>query len=285
MGVVKIKYGCRDIQFMTDGANLHGESFEEILETAFESADSLLLVDPTGETIEALTTVTSAAETPPSIRLLAETAVVKDVMDDFVVASNAADHVASGTLTVRTGIGAANALVITDESVWALVGVGDRVAALGDDDDTVVEAARDAYAGQWERAASFDLRTPPLSRVRETLGEEIGQDTRADFDATLDALQSAREATGEFDEVTLTLLVAARNDVLLYDISKWGEDVGIASKATFSRTKTTLEEEGLIRTEKVPIDVGRPRLRLKLNEERFEEATPAELAAVTLNHG
>jgi len=285
MGVVKIKYGCRDIQCMTDGANLHGESFEEILETAFESADSLLLVDPTREAIEALTTVTSAAETPPSIRLLAETAVVKDVMDDFVVASNAADHVASGTLTVRTGIGAANALVITDDSVWALVGVGDRVAALGDDDDAFVEAARDAYEGQWERASSFDLRTPPLSRVRETLGEEIGQDTRADFDATLDALQSAREATGEFDEVTLTLLVAARNDVLLYDISKWGEDVGIASKATFSRTKTTLEEGGLIRTEKVPIDVGRPRLRLKLNEERFDEATPAELAAVTLNQG
>ncbi|MFB6255113.1 MAG: transcriptional regulator TbsP [Haloplanus sp.] len=270
---------------MPDGANLHGESFEEILEMAFESADSLLLVDPAREMIEALTAVTSAAETPPSIRLLAETAVVKDVMDDFVVASNAADHVASGTLTVRTETGAASALLLTDDSVWALVGVGDRVAALGDADGAFVKATRETYEGRWEQATPFDLRTPPLSRVRKTLGEEIGQDTRADFDATLDALQSAREATGGFDEVTLTLLVAARNDVLLYDISKWGEDVGIASKATFSRTKTTLEEEGLIRTEKVPIDVGRPRLRLKLNEERFEKATPAELAAVTLDHG
>lgn len=283
MGVVKIKYESGDIQSMVDGSNLHGESFEEILETVFESADSLLLIDPTGETIEALTTVTSAVANPPSIRLLADEAVLKEVMDDFVVASNAADHVASETLTVRTGSEAANALVITDAAVWALVGVGDRAAALGTDDEAFVGTAREAYEAQWERAHPFDLRTPPLSRVRQTLGEEIGQDTCADFDATLDALQSAREAAGEFDEVTLTLLVAARNDVLLYDISKWGEDVGIASKATFSRTKTTLEEEGLIRTEKVPIDVGRPRLRLKLNEERFEEATPAELAAVTLN--
>jgi hypothetical protein len=268
---------------MGDGANLHGESFEDVLEQVFESADTLLLVDPTGEAIEALTTVTSTAVNPPSVRVLAETAMLKEVMDDFVVASTAADHVASGTLSMRTGHDAANALVITDTVVWALVGIGDQVAALGTDDDAFVEAARETYETQWERASSFDLRTPPLSRVRETLGEEIGQDTRADFDATLDALRSARETTGEFDEVTLTLLVAARNDVLLYDISKWGEDVGIASKATFSRTKTTLEEEELIRTEKVPIDVGRPRLRLKLNEERFEEATPAELAAVTLN--
>jgi len=268
---------------MVDGANLHGENFEEILETVFESADTLLLVDPTRETIEALTTVTSAAANPPSIRVLAEAAVLKDVMDDFVVASTAADHVASETLSVRTGSNTANALVITDTAVWALVGVGDHVAALGTNDDAFVDTVSETYETQWERAEPFDLRTPPLSLVRETLGEEIGQGARADFDATLDALQSAREAAGEFDEVTLTLLVAARNDILLYDISKWGEDVGIASKATFSRTKTTLEEDGLIRTEKVPIDVGRPRLRLKLNEERFEEATPAELAAVTLH--
>jgi len=269
---------------MVAGANLHGESFEEILETVFESTETVLLVDPTGEAIEALTTVTASASNPPSVRVLAEASLLKDVMDDFVVASKAADHVASGTLSIRSGHSAANALIITDTSVWALVDVSDHVAALGADDDAFVEAVRETYESQWEMAAQFDLRTPPLSRVRETLGEEIGQSTRVDFDATLDALQSAREATGEFDEVTLTLLVAARNDVLLYDISKWGEDVGIASKATFSRTKTTLEEEGLIKTEKVPIDVGRPRLRLKLNEDRFEAVTPAELAAVTLNH-
>lgn len=270
---------------MAAGANLHGEDFEEIFETVFESADELLLVDPTAEAVRALTTVTTGAVEPPSIRMLAESGLLKDVMDDFVVASNAADHVATGTLAVRTGgTGSTNTLVVTEEAVWALVSVGDRVAALGTDDPEFVDAVRETYGAQWDPAATFDLRTPPLSRVRETLGAEIGQDVRADFDAALEALDHARDAATEFDEVTLTLLVAAHNDVLLYDISKWGEDVGIASKATFSRTKTTLEDEGLIRTEKVPIDVGRPRLRLKLDEDRFGEVTPAELAAVTLNH-
>jgi len=270
---------------MVAGANLHGWEFEEILETVFESAEELLLVDPTAEAVRALTSVTTAASEPPSIRILADEGLLKDVMDDFVVASNAADHVASETLSLRTGgTGSTNTLVVTETAVWALVSVGDRVAALGGDETAFVDAVRETYGAQWEPAPTFDLRTPPLSRVRETLGEDIGQAVREDFDAALDALDDARDAATEFDEVTLTLLVAAHNDVLLYDISKWGEDVGIASKATFSRTKTTLEEEGLIRTEKVPIDVGRPRLRLKLDEDRFGEVTPAELAAVTLNH-
>jgi len=110
------------------------------------------------------------------------------------------------------------------------------------------------------------------------MAAEIGEATREDFDAVLAAMDSAR-GHGEVDEVTVALLVAAKNDVLLYDISKWGEDVGIASKATFSRTKTRLEDLGIIDTEKVPIDVGRPRLRLKLGDERLNGLDAAELAA------
>jgi hypothetical protein len=102
------------------------------------------------------------------------------------------------------------------------------------------------------------------------MAAEIGEAARDDFDAVLAAIDSARGDGGGLDEVTVSLLVAAKNDVLLYDISKWGEDVGIASKATFSRTKTRLEDLGVIDTEKVPIDVGRPRLRLKLGDERLE---------------
>jgi hypothetical protein len=37
---------------------------------------------------------------------------------------------------------------------------------------------------------------------------------------------------------------------------------------------------GLIDTEKVPIDVGRPRLRLMLGDERLEDADNDELATV-----
>jgi predicted transcriptional regulator len=59
--------------------------------------------------------------------------------------------------------------------------------------------------------------------------------------------------------------------------------VGIASKATFSRTKTKLEDMGLIDTEKVPIDVGRPRLRLKLGDDQLKSANTDQLASVAMS--
>ncbi|MFW6153464.1 MAG: hypothetical protein ACOC42_03805, partial [Halobacteriota archaeon] len=64
---------------------------------------------------------------------------------------------------------------------------------------------------------------------------------------------------------------------LLYDVSKWGEDIGLASKATFSRKKSELEDAGVIDTEKEYIDVGRPRLRLKFAHASLEGASPADI--------
>ena len=46
-----------------------------------------------------------------------------------------------------------------------------------------------------------------------------------------------------------------------------GRNAGIASKATFSRAKSALEDASLIETEKVPPDIGRPRLRLIATDE------------------
>jgi hypothetical protein len=269
---------------MSAGENVHGGTFAEVVETVFGAVDRVLVVAPTARALETLI-ADATTDSGPTVRVLADPSVLKEVTTDFVMASTAADGVASGRLSIRSGeTGTAASLVVADGAVWVLVATADRVAALGDDDAAFVDAAASTYETRWEAASPFEFRTPSLSRIRETLAAEIGEGARADFDAALDAITTVQEGDSGFDEVMLTLLVAARNDVLLYDISKWGEDVGIASKATFSRTKTTLEDEGLIETEKVPIDIGRPRLRLKLNEELFDDATPMELAAVTLNH-
>jgi len=173
-----------------------------------------------------------------------------------------------------------HSVAVTDESVYALVSVGDTVGGLGTEDAEFVEDAADYYESTWENAETYSLRTPAISRVRSTLESEIGEAAAADFDSVLGSLATARGDGDGLDEVTISLLVAARNNELLYDISKWGEDVGLASKATFSRTKTKLEDMGLIDTEKVPIDVGRPRLRLMLGDERLNDADSDELATV-----
>ena len=264
--------------------NLLEQDITDILQTALsEASDDLLLVDPTETTIRALVDVAAEFDGElPAVRLLAEERALKETMEDFLVASRAADLIDADRLSIRTlAEPAANALLVSEASVQALVAAGDRIGALTTDDSAFVESTRESYDAQWEAAEPFGLRTPPISRVRDTLAADIGEDVRADFDAVLAGLDTARGDGEGLDEVTVSLLVAARNEVLLYDISKWGEDVGIASKATFSRTKTRLEDMGLIATEKVPIDVGRPRLRLQLGDDQLREADADELADIS----
>ncbi|WP_394338167.1 transcriptional regulator TbsP domain-containing protein [Halorubrum ezzemoulense] len=103
--------------------------------------------------------------------------------------------------------------------------------------------------------------------MKQTLQEEIGDDIAADLDEVLAHAEKIANSNEYLSIVEIMLILAARNEVLLYDISKWGEHTGIASKATFSRVKSALEDAGLIETEKVPVDIGRPRLRLIATDE------------------
>jgi hypothetical protein len=230
--------------------------------------------------VEALLDVLAESDDPPTVRLLATESVLKTVTSDFTVAGTAADLVAAGVLSLRTTEERLDGpLLCTDEAVVSVVSTDEHAAGLVTRDETFVEAARTGYTEQWDDADEFRLRTPPLSRVHETLGDEFGPDVRADFERMRTALGTQR-GDGEIDEVVVSLLAAAKNEQLLYDISTWGEHVGVASRATFSRKKATLEEGGLIDTEKVPIDVGRPRLRLLLGDERLHEADTDELVSV-----
>jgi hypothetical protein len=261
-------------------SNLLEADVENVLDEAFSGDDEeLLVVDPSAETIVSLVEAAIGRDDLPEMSMLVDERTLKDVMEDFLVASKAADLVADGALGLRVLDEAVdNALFVSSSRVVVLVSTDDRVAALASDDEAFVDEVFETHRDAFEAAETYSLRTPAISRVRETMAAEIGEAAREDFDAVLAAIDSARGDDGGLDEVTVSLLVAAKNDVLLYDISKWGEDVGIASKATFSRTKTRLEDLGVIDTEKVPIDVGRPRLRLKLGGEHLQRLDAGELA-------
>jgi len=263
-------------------SNLLEDAAGTVLSAAIDSeSDRLTVVNPSRETLSELVSVLDAHENPPSIRILAEDRPLKDEMDDFIVASTAADLIDAGTLELKILTDVPNhSLLIGSESVVSLIDAGDAVAGLTTDEAEFVDDIASFYEDEWERADSYSLRTPAMSRVMDTLESDIGPETASDFDGVLSSLQTARGDGDGLDEVTISLLVAAKNGELLYDISKWGEDIGLASKATFSRTKTTLEDMGLIDTEKVPIDVGRPRLRLMLGDERLQSADSDELASV-----
>lgn len=262
------------------GSLLHDETVADVVTAGLEGAgENVLVVNPTTATIRGLVRELGDRDDPPTVRLLVDEDPLKDLVEDFLIGSAIADLVAAETLEVRTlGEVPRNFLFVSENAVTAVVDGGSEMAALTTEGPEFVEAALDHYDDRWADAEEFSLRTPPLSEVTTTLSSEIGHETTRDFEAVLDSLESARGNGEGLGEVTISLLVAARNGVLLYDISKWGEDVGLASKATFSRTKTRLEDQGLIDTDKVPIEVGRPRLRLKLGDDRLKDVPPAEMA-------
>ncbi len=263
--------------------NLLENSIEEIVDSVFAETDGdLLVVDPSARTIKSVVQSGIDAADLPNLQMLARESVLKEAMNDFLIASRAADLINTEDLTLRILTdGADNSLLASDTAVTALVGAGDAVAAMTSEDDEFVSTVYEEYSKRFGAAEMYSLRTPAISQVRDTLSDDIGSDTREDFDSVMASMETARGNGQGLDEVTVSLLVAARNEELLYDISKWGEDIGIASKATFSRTKTRLEDVDLIDTEKVPIDVGRPRLRLKLGDERLTNASTDDLAGVT----
>jgi hypothetical protein len=251
------------------------ELFQELFETTTEP---ILIVNPSHAELESL--IVSAIEFDadgPELRVLTDEQTPSSVFDDFIIASHAADLIDREQLQPRSAPEIArNSLLITTDRIIPLVEINGEITSLQSDDSELVDQARATFMAEWEEADQVTLRTPPLSEIRETLREDIGDETADDFDEFLEATETV-DSESALDEVAISLIVAAKNRVLLYDISKWGEDVGLASKATFSRTKTHLEDTGLIDTEKVPIDVGRPRLRLRFADEDLHDASIDDL--------
>jgi DNA-binding transcriptional ArsR family regulator len=277
----KIKYGYR-AYLLTEmhGSMLHDETVADVVAAGLDGAtETVLVVNPTTETVRELLRALEERVDPPTAKVLVETTLLSDLVEDFLVGSLVADLVESGDLEIRTVDETPNNfLFVADGRVTSVVEAGDRLAPLETSDPDFVADARDHYEDRCAEAEAFTPRTPPLSTVRETLATAVGEEVGADFDAILGSMDSVRGNGDGLSEVDISLLVAARNGVLLYDISKWGEDISLASKATFSRTKSRLEDAGLIDTEKVPIEVGRPRLRLVLGDDRLGEVPPAEMA-------
>jgi hypothetical protein len=249
--------------------------------TLRESDGDLYALNLGRETIPDLVYRLHEVEDPPTVNLLVDWDEVTAATNDFVVAGHAADLVAADALALRLLEDPPRAsLFVSESTVVSLVHARDGVGGLTATEATFVADLWERCADRWTAAEEYGLRTPPISAVRETLAADLGAGVLEDFDAVLDELSTVTGDGDDLDEVTLTLLAAARHGELLYEISKWGEDVGLASKATFSRSKSDLEDAGVVRTEKVPIDVGRPRLRLRLVDDLRDAPIP-ELVSET----
>lgn len=246
------------------------------LELCSSAENGALLVNPSSRVIEALADYgVEHQDRFPSLRLLAEEWSLKQSLSKFTTASRMADLIEHDLIEVKYLPNPPKSSMAVDSGkVIVIIDAGTSVGTLSTDDTDFVSTVNQSCASQFEQAEQYILHTPAISRVMETLEGRLGSDRRETFQALVDA---ADGRTDHIDEVTISLLVAATYQDLLYDISKWGEDIGLASKATFSRKKTELEDHDIIDTDPEPIDVGRPRLRLRFTEPYLERASADEV--------
>lgn len=227
---------------------------------------SWIFAGPSAELIRAATFVCWHPEDSPPMRLLADEDVLTECRRDFSLAARMADLEADDRLLLfaMDGDDKGASVAIQDGGMGVLLPTQDGHAVVPAAPGPAHDAVQ-AYHEQRLRAADgFDLRTPGLSRVRQTLEADLGADMRQTFDELLELVEW--EDAGPINERQMCLLAAAQNGVQLYQVSKWAEDISLASKATMSREKTGLETTEILDTEKVPMDVGRPRLRLHIHE-------------------
>ena len=264
---------------MTVNSSIVETSVDDVLRTVLENTrGGVFAIGLREGAMNNLVEILDEIADPPIVQIFAEESVLKWVRDDFLLATTVADLKAEEALSWRaTDEPVRSTLIVTQKATVSVVPAGERIAGLLTDNVKFVEEAWEKWDEEWEDAEEFELRTPPRSEIHESLVEEIGSEVETDFRTMLDSLDNVRN---DPDETAIALLAAAKNKTQLYEISRWGEDVGLASKATFSRAKNRLENQGLIETEKVPTDIGRPRLRLTLGDPQLCDADAKEFPSV-----
>ncbi|WP_435099276.1 transcriptional regulator TbsP domain-containing protein [Halorubrum sp. N11] len=225
-----------------------------------EQDEPALYINPRSEQIAAFAEEAVTVGDQSKVRLLADTGEIKDAFYSFLTASKIAELIRRDQLSLRTLREPVQNTIFTTESETVVPVMGKH--SISGSDPELVSSVYSEFDSRFEAAEQYHLRTPALSVVKETLREEIGDSVADELTEVLAHADEIANSNEYLSIVEIILILAARNEILLYDVSKWGEDTDIASKATFSRAKTALEDAGLIETEKVPVNIGRPRLRL-----------------------
>lgn len=245
-----------------------------------DGSDVVRVANPSVKDLEAIVgavNATSDLEAVPDIQILAKKDVLRSFTDDFRRGSQLANLTESGVVEIRVSEADFwSAYIVTESQVIALLNTLSGVNGIQDDTTEIRESISASFDEAWDDSKPYNLRTPSYNRVSETMDEEVGEGVFEDFDAMAATLDTVASEDESVDEVVLSLLAAARNEAQLYDVGKWGEYNDVSSKATFSRCKSTLEENGIITTEKIHIDIGRPRQRLVLTED-YAGLSPEEL--------
>lgn len=246
-----------------------------ISEWRIRSADEDFLVS-------VIETLQGTEEPDVTVEWLCDSAIVKQIEKDFLIATKASELTANDQLAIRVSTdepaNTPTVLLSPETAVTLLPLTGDEAVQIEITDDEATARLWEKYETEWEVAIPESIDTPPYSRLLALADHKMGSAVREDLDSAYGAIEC--RAPGDRPEpVTVGLLVGAKHDLLLRDIVEWAETTTLATQGTVSKLKQQLEEIGVVTTESENIGVGRPRQRLTLAEESFESMAADELVA------
>lgn len=246
---------------------------QEILYRLSDSTSQIILV---GGTAEDVRTVVQFAwnlrekedSSNVELKIISSKDVLKTSVTDFVIGSYLSQLVSDNEASAVVSDHTHNRVVVGDQTAYTVISGAEGGMILSTDDTDKIQSLQAKYEEIINNSDAFKNRTPPISRIRTVLREEFDDQVVHEFNQLFSEIGKRNV---DVSNAGLFLLLAAYENLLQYDICNFGERVGVASRATFSRKKNSLEDAGVLETEKVPIDIGRPRYRLKLTESAQKE--------------
>ena len=201
------------------------------------------------------------------VRILTDSNTIGELRKQFFTTAHLEDHIEAGVVEIREQEATLPPLIITDDAVKTITGFPDGSKAMMEtSEQSFHEATTEDFADSFETASEVSLRLPGFSTMMSTLEKSFNDAVVEDFETPLSEAKDPQSPSISIDSVILALLVGGYHELSFYDISRWGEDSGLASKAKFSREKQQLENEGFVEIEQIPVPVGRPRHRLLLGD-------------------
>ena len=228
--------------------------------------ERFVLLDPSPRLIDAVARVATDSVALPHVDVVASEAVLRTVRQRFLLATRVSTALAADRCRLRAADTDNLSTVFVSPRrvcVVAVVGEAATVRAVPSADWTAT-----FYTEAQETLATtepYRLRIPPLDDILSADDSPLPAAFHEGFESALEIAASFDDPT-LFDPVRTALALAGRHAILNYDVSRWGEQVGVASTATFSRRKGQLEDAGHLTTEAVSTGLGRPRQRLLLTD-------------------
>lgn len=210
------------------------------------------------------------------ITICATEEVIKEIKGDFKLSSRSVNLIESGNMTIKSlDSNITGCLVKIVDKIYVVLDSDSEFSFLNIEDEQEIQENINAIVHQ---SKSIPFENPSLNEIYTTLTNQLGEDVAQDYKYIIENVNSFEHHQNDFDEVSAIVLTAAHHGILLYHVGEWAESCNFASKATISQKKVQLEEYGYLESEKVDtFGRGRPRLKLNLSQNMYEEHYDVEI--------